>query len=396
MTTKTLLWIWLAACCGCNTTPDRNGYLRKVSDKLGRIKSASYFVTETSTVMGDTARFMQPRESYYKIFTNPLDTLVGSKSAWFSASDTTKALAFYDGKAAAYVEWDKNYIEVDSFKVQIAPFRIVHYPFYPKINEMIKYALSTKDSIRTDYVDYGDSVRFSLRVINQHMYFHIKPVVLKGEYIPEDEISYFDVWIRKSDDMPYKMRSRWHHTTAIDSCYNAKFNMTENVAFDAKKLYPSSFGIVERGAGRKPAKSDLTGKKAPDWVLKDTDQKDFKLADFKGKVLLVQFTGIGCGPCHHSIPFLKKLVNDYKSKDFAFVSIETWSDDMEDLKRYQSKNGFNFKFLKASEQVKKSYGVSAVPAFFIIGKDGTIRKVMTGYSKEGTGREITANIDKLL
>jgi thiol-disulfide isomerase/thioredoxin len=348
-----MLWIWLASCCGCNTATDKNDYLRKVSGKLSRIKSASYFVTETVSLPEDTVRFMKPRESYYKIFLNPSDTLVGSKSAWFAASDTTKALAFYDGKVGAYVEWDKKPIEVDSFKTQFAPFRVVHYPFYPKVNEMIKYALSTKDSIRTDFVDYGDSVRFSLWVINQHMYFHIKPVVLKNEYIPADEISYFDVWISKSDDMPYKMRSRWYHTTAIGSCYNAKFNTTEDIAFDAKKLYPSSFKIVERGTGRKTDKNNLIGKKAPDWVLKDTGYKDFNSADFKGKVLLVQFTGIGCGPCHHSIPFLKKLVNDYKSKDFEFISIETWSDDMEDLKRYQDKNGFNFKFLKASKQVKK-------------------------------------------
>jgi peroxiredoxin len=40
--------------------------------------------------------------------------------------------------------------------------------------------------------------------------------------------------------------------------------------------------------------------------------------------------------------------------------------------------------------------VAAVPAFFIIDKDGIIRKVMEGYSREGTDQEIIENINKLL
>ena len=43
--------------------------------------------------------------------------------------------------------------------------------------------------------------------------------------------------------------------------------------------------------------------------------------------------------------FLKKLVEEYKTKDFEFLRMETWSNNMEGLKRYRQKNGFNIKNL---------------------------------------------------
>lgn len=131
-------------------------------------------------------------------------------------------------------------------------------------------------------------------------------------------------------------------------------------------------------------------------VLKNTDLNEVRLNDLKSKVLLIQFTGVGCGPCHHSIPFLKQLVDDYKATDFEFISLETWSNNIEGLKRYQQKNEFHFKFLKSSDEVTKSYGVSSVPVFFVIDKNRIIRKVIKGYSKETTDKEIKENIDKYL
>jgi len=77
-------------------------------------------------------------------------------------------------------------VKVDSFQNYPYPFRLVHYSMYTKINEILKYTLATQDSIQTEYTDYGDSIHFGLRIINQHIYFHIKPIVIKNEYIPDD------------------------------------------------------------------------------------------------------------------------------------------------------------------------------------------------------------------
>lgn len=396
---KEISGILLITIIGCKPNISENAYLRTVSENLDQIKSASYFSVGVASAPGDTAKFTEPRELYYKIFINPSDTLVGSSSATFSAEDTTKMTDFYDGNVRGKVNWDEQFVKIDSFKNHPYPFRLVHYPFYTKINEIIKYTLTTTDSIQTDFKDYGDSIHFSLRIINKHVYFHIKPIVIKNEYIPEDEISQFDIWFSKKDDMPYRMRSKWHHTTFFESCQNARFNLNKDTTLIASTYFPSYFEVrnVDPYAPKQAEqKEDLIDKIAPDWILKDIDYQNVKLSDLNSKVLLIQFTGVGCGPCHHSIPFLKKLVEGYKTKDFEFLSLETWSNNMEGLKRYQQRNEFNFRFLKSTDEVTKSYGVSSVPVFFVIDENRIIRKVIKGYSKEITDKEIKESIENLL
>lgn len=163
----------------------------------------------------------------------------------------------------------------------------------------------------------------------------------------------------------------------------------------ASKYFPPDFIITQKGKAI-PNSTNLVGQVAPDWILKDADNRTIALNDLKSKILMIQFTGIGCGPCHASIPFLKQLVVDYKGKNFEFVSIETWSKNIEELKRYKEKNGLNFKFLKTEESVTKDYKVNSVPVFFIIDENRAIRQVISGYGKGTTDKEIRDAITKLM
>jgi peroxiredoxin len=396
MIVRILLLTLLIFIHGCKSGPSEKDVLLDVSDNLSSIKSATYYLTGVGSAPGDTTKFSEPRTMYYKIFVNPSDTLVGSSSAIFSIDDTSKMIDFYDGEVRGKCYWDEQYVKVDSFQNHPYPFRLVHYPFYTRINEIIKYSLTTEDSIQTGFTDYGDSIHFSLSIFNKHVYFHIKPIVIENDYIPEDEVSQFDIWIRKSDSMPYRMRSKWHHTTSFEFCYNATFNTTEDIDFIAKDYFPSYFEIVQFKREQQKPKKTLLGKLAPDWTLKDIDHNNISLSDIKSKVLLIQFTGVGCGPCHQSIPFLKQLVEDYKGKDFEFISIETWSNNIDGLRRYQERNEFNFKFLKSDEEVTQQYEVYSVPVFFLLDENRIIRKVINGYSKDETDKSICDNIDNLL
>jgi thiol-disulfide isomerase/thioredoxin len=380
----------------CKTDLNEKELLSKVSENLCKIKSATYISTGTASAPGDTLKFTEPIRQYIKISINPEDTLVGSKYLIYNQEDTTEITDFYDGKAKGTINWDEHSVKVDSFQNYPYPFRLVYYPFYTKINEIIKYSLTTKDSIRTDFKDYGDSIFFSLKIINKHVYFHIKPIVIKNESIPENEISQFDIWIRKSDKLPYRMRSKWHHTTFYEECINAKFNTTNDVNLLSTIYFPENFKIIQFKRGTKEYKNELEGKVAPEWTLKDIENNVISLKDLKSKVILIQFTGVGCGPCHSSISFLKQLVEDYKDKDFKFVCIETWSKNIEGLKRYQEMNCLNFMFLKTVENVTKEYGVTSVPTFFIIDKKRVIRKVINGYNKDETDKEILKNIHELI
>jgi thiol-disulfide isomerase/thioredoxin len=120
------------------------------------------------------------------------------------------------------------------------------------------------------------------------------------------------------------------------------------------------------------------------------------LKGLKSKVLLIQFTGIGCGPCHASVLFLKQLVNDNKTKSFELVSIETWSKNTDGIKRYYTRNNLNYKYLISNAEISKDYQIRGVPAFYILDEKRVIRRIIYGYEKGTTDEEIRDLIAELI
>jgi peroxiredoxin len=374
----------------------KDEYLKKVLNNLNQIKSATYYSTSSASAPGDTITFSEPRTLFVKEFVNPADSFVGASYIQYKNTDTNKIDGFYDGVVKGEFDWDKQTVEIDSFKNYPYPFRIVYIPFYTRTTSIINYALTTKDNIKTVIKDLGDSVQFSLFVYDKSIEFVTKPYYYVSEEPGIAKISQYDIWIRKSDNLPCRMRRKMSHQTSFETCSDVRLNISQNMVFRSRDYFPKNFSVVLLKRGKKKYKSDLVGKTAPDWTLKGIDGNYIRLGDLTSKLLMIQFTGVGCGPCHQSLPFLKQLVSDYKDKNFEFVSIETWSNNIEGLKRYQQRNGFNFKFLKSEPSVTKSYNVTSVPTFFILDENRIIRKVLNGYGKGATDKVIRDTIDELL
>jgi thiol-disulfide isomerase/thioredoxin len=379
---------------GCKLDINKNDYLRKVLSNLEQIKSATYFSTIAGSAPGDTTAF-NTYDWYNKEYVNPADTFIGSSFAWFQPMDSTEMYFFYDGLAKAYIDSNIKTIEIDSFQTNTLPFRPIYPPFFNYIKSIIKYALETQDSISTDLKDFGDSLLFRLVIYSdKQVEFFGKPVYNKNPYRTGEEVSRYDIWINKSEDLPYRYRRNMSTNTSWETCKDVEFNKSKIEDFIPSKYFPPDFDIKVRGK-EKPIKNDLEGKVAPDWTLKDFNNNSIILKELKSKVLMIQFTGIGCGPCHASIPFLKQLVADYKDKDFEFVSIETWSNNIDGIKRYFINNNLNYKLLISTEEITKSYQVRGVPVFFILDEKRVIRKIIRGYGKGTTDEEIKDILNKL-
>ena len=87
------------------------------------------------------------------------------------------------------------------------------------------------------------------------------------------------------------------------------------------------------------------GKLAPSFELKDENGKTISLADFRGKVVYIDFWSVDCGPCIYDIEkYSHKLHEAYKGKDIVFVSIcvdeneKQWKDALE---KYKMKGSIN-------------------------------------------------------
>ncbi len=382
-----VLFISVNLISGCKTENNKNDYLRKVFNNLEQIKSDNYISAESYSAFFDTVIF-KSRNLYIKEFNNPVDTFIGASFAAFEPVDTSKMQWLYDGKTMTNLNWDEKTIKINYFQNDSSPVRQTWIPFINRTKSIIKYALETHDSISVDLKDFGDSIQFILLIHNKAVEFFGKPYYMESPlYIPS---SRYDVWINKSDDLPYRYTRSTPYQTSWVTCKNIIVNQNKIGDFIASKHVPPDFKT------QKTAKDDLVGKVATNWILKNVNNDTISLQDMHSKVVMIQFSGIGCAPCHMSIPFLKKLALEYSEKDFDFVSIESWSNNIDGIKRYQINNDLNYKFLISTEEVKSSYQIGAVPAFFILDKNRVIRRIIEGYGKETTDKEIRDAINELL
>jgi peroxiredoxin len=121
-------------------------------------------------------------------------------------------------------------------------------------------------------------------------------------------------------------------------------------------------------------------KTAPGFEVKSIDGESLRLADLKGKVVILNFWFIGCAPCRVEMPGLNKLIEEFKSEGIVFIGFAL--DDEGHLRDFLKKNPFKYKIVAGSSYIAKQYGVSAFPTHVLINKQGQIEFTMTGGSPE--------------
>jgi thiol-disulfide isomerase/thioredoxin len=111
------------------------------------------------------------------------------------------------------------------------------------------------------------------------------------------------------------------------------------------------------------------------FILNDLDGHKVKLADYKGKVILLDFWATWCAPCKKEIPGFIDLYNKYKHNGFEVVSI-VLLDRFTNAKPYAQAMKMNYPVLNGDEQqdaIDDAYGpLFGLPISFLIGRDGRI------------------------
>lgn len=126
-------------------------------------------------------------------------------------------------------------------------------------------------------------------------------------------------------------------------------------------------------------KSDKDRKAAPNFTLKDSDGRALQLADYKGKVVLLNFWATWCGPCKIEIPWFVEFEQKYKDRGFAVVGVAMDEDGWEVIKPYLNKNRINYRIALGTDIVAQQYGgVESLPTTFVIDKNGRIASTHVG------------------
>ena len=260
----------------------------------------------------------------------------------------------------------------------------------------MKYALETSDKKIIQVNDFADSVLIRL-------YVYDKLVEVVGNRIvyadppdlTEDKWTKYDIWISKMNNLPYRLIKRFPDRVCWEVCKDIKINTTDKKSFVASEYFPPDFA-VKFNENKKTNEKNMVGTVAPGWKLKDTDGYEIALSDLKSKVLIIQFTGIGCGPCYQSIPSLIKIRDQFKREEFEMISIETWNNNMSVIKKHISGNNIHYKYLICNHEVKQKYGIQSVPKFFVLDEKRVIRKIITGFDREKSYVELKETVDQLI
>jgi len=146
---------------------------------------------------------------------------------------------------------------------------------------------------------------------------------------------------------------------------------------------------------RAAVKSDKERKAAPDFALKDADGKTAHLADYKGKVVLLDFWATWCGPCKIEIPWFMEFEQKYKDQGFAVVGVSMDEDGWTVVKPYLQQLKINYRILLGNDKVGDQYGgVDSLPTTFLIDRQGRIAATHVGLS--GGKDDFQNDIQRLL
>lgn len=393
------LFVFLLFTLAGKANDNTAAYLKQVLSNLEKIESASYYQKSENWQPGDTvASSIYCR--FINEYNNPKDTTIGV--SFVSLECESQLLDFgYNGEIRALVYKDKQGIVVDDFTIERPlSFRPINPPFFNYTKSIIRYILTTNDSISLEQKETDTHFYLKLTIDeNNQIEFFGKPY-----RIPDNSqywgatTSIYELWINKEKDLPYKVRREMSHSISVRTCTEAVFNKLSIENFDLYSYFPDNYEIRKYKVRNRPTeKSPLLEKEAPPWSLKDKNEQSISLQDYKGKVLLIQFTGIGCGPCILSIPFLRTLKEKYDTAEFELLAIESWARKPHLLQNYARKHKLNYNILSATDEVLNNYQTGrAAPVFFILDKDQVVKKVVYGY-KEGTAKEeIEKTIEGLL
>ena len=150
-------------------------------------------------------------------------------------------------------------------------------------------------------------------------------------------------------------------------------------------------GAARSGATPDPGSCPLNTAANLDFTVKDMNGADVRLADHRGKVILLNYWATWCGPCKVEIPDLVALQNEYADEGFVVLGVSQ-DDDPDTLREFAKAFNMNYPVLVGKDRpdvVDAQGPVWGLPTTFLIGRDGAIcRKHLGPATKADFEREI--------
>ena len=155
--------------------------------------------------------------------------------------------------------------------------------------------------------------------------------------------------------------------------------------------------LVLAACGEPPAPpGPRVGEMLPALDVPALDGPPVNLADYRGRVLVLNVWATWCAPCREEMPSLQRLSERFPAGRLVVVGL-TVDEDTNLAREFLLKYGIRFPILSdpAGAIAEGLLGVSAYPDTFIVAADGTLAERVTG-GREWDGAEMVSLLESLL
>lgn len=152
------------------------------------------------------------------------------------------------------------------------------------------------------------------------------------------------------------------------------------------------YGMASRGSAVQAEPAALrAGRPASDFSVQLFSGGALRLADQRGKVVVVNFWASWCPPCREEAPVLERAWQAYKDKGIVLVGVDVW-DTEADARAFMKEFGITYpNGPDPNGEIAIEYGLTGVPETWFIDREGRLVRRWTGAL---TDQQISAFIEE--
>ena len=156
--------------------------------------------------------------------------------------------------------------------------------------------------------------------------------------------------------------------TKTETVQNTSPEVPANETNAVAEKTPSDYPLIPNAV----AQADLT----------NLDKSTFKVADKKGKVVLLNMWATWCGPCRSEMPTLVKMQDEHRDQNFEIIGIDVDDETVDDINAFAKEMKLNYTLVwgepELQNELVKITSFQGIPQSFLIDRDGRLRGIFKG------------------